>query len=449
MGKSVTFRMVEHDPGGFKIPIKAKNSGQFILDVDKGKNSFHFDGTREKLGGSMAGWTVVTEPVATTHDGKAIRVTTALRTKPDVAPRRFVLLGVSKAEFDALLEEMRPALAAQEEQVNQVVSAKSSGQWWAGLGKVTMTHVLYGGKDGILKVAPDDGLQWSPGLGKTRIPFGAIAKIEIGETTRQHGRQHGAIGFGGIGLAVVAATAVHNHRAARADTYNVIAVTTKDGKQHQFATQKALSPLGPFYEAYRKASAPAPAPAPAATPRPAVAPSPPAATIGGAKATFVNYDGGFPSHPQPEATGMLLLPGSGPTIGRWELHWVAEEADLESRHEMIFGGLARYPFSVEATGPTSCRVTISDTQDPAVVAHFDLPTTAATALETVLAARAPVIERGRRAAELANANKAPAAVPASSHLGVADELAKLADLHEKGVLSEEEFASQKAKLLSE
>ena len=80
---------------------------------------------------------------------------------------------------------------------------------------------------------------------------------------------------------------------------------------------------------------------------------------------------------------MLLLPGSGPTIGRWELHWVAEEADLETRHEMIFGGLARYPFSVEATGPTSCRVMLSDTQDPAVVGHFDLPTTAATALETV------------------------------------------------------------------
>ena len=27
---------------------------------------------------------------------------------------------------------------------------------------------------------PDEGRQWSPGLGKTRIPWGAIAKIEIG-----------------------------------------------------------------------------------------------------------------------------------------------------------------------------------------------------------------------------------------------------------------------------
>ena len=295
MGKTVTFSMVEHDPGGFKLPAKAKNSGQFVLDVDKGTNSFRFDGTREKLGGSMAGWTVLTEPVGSTDGQNRVRVTLSYRPKPEVAPRRFVLVGVSKTEFDALVESMRPVLEAQEGQITKVVAAKSSGQWWAGLGKVTMTHVLYGGKDGILKVAPDDGLQWSPGLGKTRIPFGAIAKIEIGETTRQHGRQHGAIGFGGIGLAVVAATAVHNHRATRADTYNVIAVTTKDGKQHQFATQKALSPLGPFYEAYRKASAPAPAPAPAATPRPAVAPSPPAATIGGAKATFVNYDGGFPS----------------------------------------------------------------------------------------------------------------------------------------------------------
>ena len=104
---------------------------------------------------------------------------------------------------------------------------------------------------------------------------------------------------------------------------------------------------------------------------------------------------------------------------------------------MIFGGLARYPFSVEATGPTSCRVMLSDTQDPAVVGHFDLPTTVATALETVLAARAAgdrTGPKGRRAGE--GQQKAPPALraPAPSQLGVADELAKLADLHDKGVL---------------
>ena len=88
---------------------------------------------------------------------------------------------------------------------------------------------------------PDEGLQRSPGLGKTKIAFGAISKIEIGETSRRHGRRS-AIGFGGVGLAVVGATALHNHRAAKVDTYHVFAVTTKDGKQHQFITGKALSP---------------------------------------------------------------------------------------------------------------------------------------------------------------------------------------------------------------
>jgi hypothetical protein len=37
----------------------------------------------------------------------------------------------------------------------------------------------------------------------------------------------------------------------------------------------------------------------------------------------------------------------------------------------------------------------------------------------------------------------------SSRLGIADELAKLADLRDKGVMSDEEFASEKARLLSE
>jgi len=43
----------------------------------------------------------------------------------------------------------------------------------------------------------------------------------------------------------------------------------------------------------------------------------------------------------------------------------------------------------------------------------------------------------------ASANRSPL-----SALGIADELAKLADLHDKGVLSDGEFATQKAKLLA-
>jgi hypothetical protein len=448
MGKSITYRMVEHDPGGFSVPAKAKNTGQFDLDLEKGRNTFHYDGTREKLGGSMAGWAVVTEPLVVHGGQPAVRVTMSLRTKPETAPRRFVLLGTNKAEFDSVLAAMRPALYAQEGEISKVVAAKSSGQWWAGLGKVAMTKVLYGGRDGILKVEPNEGVHWSPGLGKTKIPFGAIAKIEIGEVTKQHGRQHSAIGFGGVGLAVVAATALHNHRAARPDTFHVFAVTTKDAKVYQFSTQKALSPLAPLYEAYHKASAPS-APA-AAAPRPAVAPSPPALAVEAAMFELIDYDGALPSRLQPEAKGTLVFPGSGSTVARWELHW-ATGSDLAIEHPLTHGSLVRYPITVEATGPTSCRASIRDTQNTLLIAHFDLPTTAATAVEAALFARESVVAQGRLAIEREKSRKPlPAAPPpAPSHLGVADELAKLADLNEKGVLSDEEFTSQKAKLLSQ
>ena len=49
--------MIEYEPGGFRVPAKAKASGEYELDVEKGHETFHWDGTREKLGGSGAGWT--------------------------------------------------------------------------------------------------------------------------------------------------------------------------------------------------------------------------------------------------------------------------------------------------------------------------------------------------------------------------------------------------------
>ena len=64
MAKSVSFKMVEHEPGGFKIPTKAKNSGTLTSMWRRAATPSTTTGQREKLGGSMAGWTVVTEPVA-------------------------------------------------------------------------------------------------------------------------------------------------------------------------------------------------------------------------------------------------------------------------------------------------------------------------------------------------------------------------------------------------
>ena len=49
---------------------------------------------------------------------------------------------------------------------------------------------------------------------------------------------------------------------------------------------------------------------------------------------------------------------------------------------------------------------------------------------------------------LENANRSSAPVAAAPQIDVADQLAKLAALKDQGILSEEEFAAQKAKLLS-
>lgn len=56
----------------------------------------------------------------------------------------------------------------------------------------------------------------------------------------------------------------------------------------------------------------------------------------------------------------------------------------------------------------------------------------------------PAFEALRAALEQAIADQHTAAAPAAS---VADELAKLAELHRQGVLSDDEFAAQKARLL--
>jgi hypothetical protein len=175
-----------------------------------------------------------------------------------------------------------------------------------------------------------------------------------------------------------------------------------------------------------------------------------AATVPEARFELTNYSGGLPSHPHPEAEGTLILPGSGPTVGRWELHW-AKGSDLPIQHKLIHGGLARYPLTVEATGPNSCRATICDALDIGVIGKFELPNAGVGEVNAALLARAKVVDMGRRSLALANKSETPNSVRTapSSLVGVADELAKLADLHVKGVLSEEEFASQKAKLLSQ
>ena len=168
-----------------------------------------------------------------------------------------------------------------------------------------------------------------------------------------------------------------------------------------------------------------------------------AAAVPEARFQFVNYSGGLPVHPQPEIKGTLILPGSGPTFARWELHW-ATGSDLTPQHPLIHGGLARYPLTVVATGAASCRVTISDAQNPTISGHFDLPNTVHGAIERALLARAGAVKAGQTALTIVHNQP-----HRSSRLGIADELAKLAYLRDKGVMSDAEFESEKARLLSE
>ncbi len=92
------------------------------------------------------------------------------------------------------------------------------------------------------------------------------------------------------------------------------------------------------------------------------------------KFRITNYAGGVPSHPQPEAAGMLTFT---PAF-RWELHFAG------TTHH-IFGGVARFAFDVESTGAKSCKVVLRDQNDPAVSTSFELPDTPAAKLETELA----------------------------------------------------------------
>lgn len=132
--------------------------------------------------------------------------------------------------------------------------------WWSGIKPSTFTTTLYpvfnrpGGDKLTLKIT-EEGIQWGQPIGgKTKVPFAAIANITSDHVEAQHGKQHGAIGVGPIGLAVVGATALHNRRAAKADEYRRFIFTDKADKQFAFLTKesdrKIDIALGPTVQAF-------------------------------------------------------------------------------------------------------------------------------------------------------------------------------------------------------
>jgi|GEM_PF-4236277 len=96
---------------------------------------------------------------------------------------------------------------------------------------------------------------------------------------------------------------------------------------------------------------------------------------------FVNYDGGFPSHPSNEEEGRLVL-----TLREWQIHYGGR--GFVKGKKWIKGGLARYVLNARATGPKSCHVTFADPEDPSVHGSLDLPDTSAEEFEAAYAAAA-------------------------------------------------------------
>jgi len=164
---------------------------------------------------------------------------------------------------------------------------------------------------------------------------------------------------------------------------------------------------------------------------------------------MANYNGGLPTHSTPEPKGSLVLTPSG----TWALEFAG---GFRKSAAWIRADFVQHPFEVTETGPASCHVTIRDTQDPAISAGFDLPLTPAAGIRKALAGyvtatitaqeRSSAIQRGPQIHDTAAHPPAPS--PIGPTLSVADELAKLAQLRDAGVLTEEEFSAQKARLLA-
>jgi hypothetical protein len=126
LGRDMKFHFTDFDPGGFKHPAKAKNTGELELIAKNGGHRFDFDGSREKIGGSLAGWAIQSEDAVTSDARNGCRVTMAYRAKPEITPKQFVLVGTSKAEFDAALSELAQQIAA-----GEATQAKiADGAWW-------------------------------------------------------------------------------------------------------------------------------------------------------------------------------------------------------------------------------------------------------------------------------------------------------------------------------
>ncbi len=98
---------------------------------------------------------------------------------------------------------------------------------------------------------------------------------------------------------------------------------------------------------------------------------------------LTGYDGGLPPHPRPEVEGDFEFTGLRCTLS------------FRGTRAGVSASLRAVSFSAEATGPSSCLVTIQSTADPGASATFQLPNTPARSFRRDLDGRLDELARAR------------------------------------------------------
>jgi hypothetical protein len=104
-----------------------------------------------------------------------------------------------------------------------------------------------------------------------------------------------------------------------------------------------------------------------------------------AKYRMANYDGGLKLHNTAEPSGTLTLTKDF----KWELRF-------DATGQWVNGGMGRFGFDIQDAGWRCCRVILSDVEDTAESATFELPDTPADVLRQELAARQSEAARKNR-----------------------------------------------------
>jgi hypothetical protein len=114
--------------------------------------------------------------------------------------------------------------------------------WWDGLepDEIRLTNTA-NGQEALLRIRTD-GIHWGDSAsGHISIPWTTVRRVDIGRARfRSAGRRRSAVGFGPIGMALVAATIVSNRRAAQITVQTVVTIATSD-EEYQFATSASQS----------------------------------------------------------------------------------------------------------------------------------------------------------------------------------------------------------------